>query len=387
MPIVFYRRGGKDIRPAIVNSGQKRFGGINKGAPRRQNSKGQMVWGEDLTWFRPSWYEHPTFTEQEANEAWEEVFGKQASVLRNVQFLSDNIDMVFKADMIERAESKNGNSMVIRRCDGETMTYERTRDGINRQPRPCAMNCKCAPTGELLVYLPDLCAELRDIGEMVLKTHGITDIDQWRNTLEFVYRTTGRLRGIAFILRRVPVQFTLDTGVIVTKSVVRLELDEMGAQYAARLSAGEVLTLSAGTTASRPALPAPQYADEYNKFDESGDDLPEQDAPDKGTGDVWEDDEHESQAMPDRHVGTGQKIEIRLTGKGRHYVLKLDNGTPLALYGFDGIRAISEWWQACADSWKEMEPGTYPIPPLNVFTGQGGLRFEGDEQPSIARLS
>jgi hypothetical protein len=106
-----------------------------------------------------------------------------------------------------------------------------------------------------------------------------------------------------------------------------------------------------------------------------------------------EDDEPAPQGMPDRLIGTATRLEIRSTGKGRSYHLRVQNGTPngasLLLQGFDGIRAISEWWHAYADAWKseDFAPGDHAIPPLKVYTGAGGLRFEGDPQPSTARLS
>jgi hypothetical protein len=387
MPIVQYHK-----RPARIDAGLPELGRIYKGAPRQSDNQKQIP--ADLDHFRFEGNGLPTVTADDVNAAWDALYGEQPRIIHNVQFAIDRLDVAFDSWMEEWGKSRNGSALLNRRCDGQTVIFERDGDKVYRDPVACEHKCQCKPTGRLRMFLPELCARLGVLGTVTLITHASTDIDNIANSLNLVYTQTGRLRNVAFVMYRETVQLMSPVGLPVKKSIVRLELDTRSAQAVASLAAGEALTLPAVSAPrpieNRPALPAPQFATEFDKFDENGDDLPEPGPPTKGVTEEMPpdlyDDEPEQEAPPERMIGTAKQIEISFAGKGRSYALRLDTGAKIPLMGFDGIRAISEWWAACADTWKEMEPEHYRIPPVRVFTSSKGLRFDAEPQPSTAAL-
>jgi hypothetical protein len=388
MPIVAFKH-----RPARVDSGLPELARLRKGAPRQSDNQKNIP--SDLTHFRLDANDLPTVSASDIEAAWVDLYGEQPDVIRNVQFAVDRLDLAFDSWLESWGRSKNGTPLLNKRCDGQTIIFERDGDKVYREPVACEHKCDCKPTGRLRMFLPDLCARLGVLGVVTLITHASTDIDNLANSLNLVYSQTGRLRNVAFVLYRETVQLMSPAGLPVKKSIVRLELDTRSAQAVA-LAAGEALALPAVSTPrpieNRPALPAPDMADDAP--DEYEDDAPPPSQVNMPP-DLYddEDDEPAPQGMPDRLIGTATRLEIRSTGKGRSYHLRVQNGTPngasLLLQGFDGIRAISEWWHAYADAWKSeaFEPGDHAIPPLKVYTGTGGLRFEGESYPNSARLS
>jgi hypothetical protein len=388
MPIIQFHK-----RPARVDSGLPELARLRKGAPRQSDNQKNIP--SDLTHFRLDANDLPTVSASDIEAAWVDLYGEQPGVIRNVQFAVDRLDLAFDSWLESWTRSKNGTPLLNKRCDGQTIIFERDGDKVYREPVACEHKCDCKPTGRLRMFLPDLCARLGVLGVVTLITHASTDIDNLANSLNLVYSQTGRLRNVAFVLYRETVQLMSPAGLPVKKSIVRLELDTRSAQAVA-LAAGEALALPAVSTPrpieNRPALPAPDMADDAP--DEYEDDAPPPSQVNMPP-DLYddEDDEPAPQGMPDRLIGTATRLEIRSTGKGRSYHLRVQNGTPngasLLLQGFDGIRAISEWWHAYADAWKSeaFEPGDHAIPPLKVYTGTGGLRFEGESYPNSARLS
>jgi hypothetical protein len=388
MPIIQFHK-----RPARIDSGLPELARLRKGAPRQSDNQKNIP--SDLTHFRLDANDLPTVSASDIEAAWVDLYGEQPDVIRNVQFAVDRLDLAFDSWLESWTRSKNGTPLLNKRCDGQTIIFERDGDKVYREPVACEHKCDCKPTGRLRMFLPDLCARLGVLGVVTLITHASTDIDNLANSLNLVYSQTGRLRNVAFVLYRETVQLMSPAGLPVKKSIVRLELDTRSAQAVA-LAAGEALALPAVSTPrpieNRPALPAPDMADDAP--DEYEDDAPPPSQVNMPP-DLYddEDDEPAPQGMPDRLIGTATRLEIRSTGKGRSYHLRVQNGTPngasLLLQGFDGIRAISEWWHAYADAWKSeaFEPGDHAIPPLKVYTGTGGLRFEGESYPNSARLS
>jgi hypothetical protein len=388
MPIIQFHK-----RPARIDSGLPELARLRKGAPRQSDNQKNIP--SDLTHFRLDANDLPTVSASDIEAAWVDLYGEQPGVIRNVQFAVDRLDLAFDSWLESWTRSKNGTPLLNKRCDGQTIIFERDGDKVYREPVACEHKCDCKPTGRLRMFLPDLCARLGVLGVVTLITHASTDIDNLANSLNLVYSQTGRLRNVAFVLYRETVQLMSPAGLPVKKSIVRLELDTRSAQAVA-LAAGEALALPAVSTPraieNRPALPAPDMAGDAP--DEYEDDAPPPSQVNMPP-DLYddEDDEPAPQGMPDRLIGTATRLEIRSTGKGRSYHLRVQNGTPngasLLLQGFDGIRAISEWWHAYADAWKSeaFEPGDHAIPPLKVYTGTGGLRFEGESYPNSARLS
>lgn len=362
-------------RTARVDSGLPELGRIYKGAARQSDNQKQIP--PDLDHFRFEGNNLPTATADDVNAAWDALYGDKPRIIRNVQFAVDRLDLAFDAWQEEWGTSRSGAGLLNKRCDGETIHFERRGDDIIRKPAACSRQCQCKPTGRLRVFLPEFCAELGVLGTVTLITHAGTDIDNISNSLNFVLERAGRLRNVAFVLSREKVQLMTPAGFPVQKWIVRLELDTASAQAVASLAAGEALALPSGVPVARedtrPALPAPQYATEYDKFDENGDDLPEQ-----------EDDVPPS-TQGERLIGTAVRLEIRSTGRGKSYHLHLDNGAKMLLQGFDGIRAISPKWSAYADSWKEYMIGMHDILSLRIYTGAGALRFEADRDPEVAQ--
>jgi hypothetical protein len=379
MPIIQFHK-----RPARIDSGLPELARLRKGAPRQSDNQKNIP--SDLTHFRLDANDLPTVSASDIEAAWVDLYGEQPGVIRNVQFAVDRLDLAFDSWLESWTRSKNGTPLLNKRCDGQTIIFERDGDKVYREPVACEHKCDCKPTGRLRMFLPDLCARLGVLGVVTLITHASTDIDNLANSLNLVYSQTGRLRNVAFVLYRETVQLMSPAGLPVKKSIVRLELDTRSAQAVA-LAAGEALALPAVSTPrpieNRPALPAPDMAGDAPDAFEDEAPTPPADMPPN----LYDDEQDEPAPQNERQIGVANQIEIRSTGRGRSYHLRLSSGASIILQGFDGIRKISEWWHACADTWKEIEPGQYPIPPLTVIASGGGLRFEGDIQPSTARLS
>jgi hypothetical protein len=375
MPILRYKN-----RVARKDVGLLELGRCYKGAAR--TSADQKAPPPDLTYFRFEANRLPTITRETIAAAFTKLYGEQPDVIRNVQLPDDRLDVAFDAWREEWGKSRNGAPLLNKRCDGETLIYERTKakdprtgdvkEVVYREPVACPGNCQCKPVGRLRIFLPDLCHALGVLGTLTLITHAGTDIDNITATLNFVRQRAGRLQNVAFVLFRETVQLMSPAGFPVQKSVVRFELDTISAQAVA-LAAGEALALPPVSSTTALGFPVeaarvPRHtaiqAEEYPQyFDENGDDLPGV----FGTVD----------APVIKELGTAISIEIKTGAKGRSYYLRLDGGATVGpLYGFDAIRALSDEWSAQADLWKEYEPGRYDIRPLRVGTVDGKYMFE-----------
>lgn len=348
------------------------LGRLYKGDPKSDPKKP----GQDRDFFRFEPEPHPVLTPERLRGAWENLYGKQPQVIRNVQFASDAVPQVFDEWMEAWGKSGNGTPLINRRCDGQTCFTHRLPDStLNRQPQPCLCvnenKPPCRQSGRLLMFLPDLCASAGVLGLVMLTTHSTTDLDNIRGTLSMMHSTLGRLRNMAFILFRREEILTTPEGLPVKKWVVFLEADEVAAQRAA-LAAGDMLALPEGVTPvpprqqAAPALPAPQHQSEPPP---SHDDEPRgfNALPDIATD-----------ANRPIKLGTASQLIVKDGGK-RSYALKMDNKATISLTGFDGLRNISPAWAAHVETWKSLTPDTYDITPVTVYRDSTGLLFEAND--------
>lgn len=221
---------------------------LYKGAPRTAvTGKGIPP---ELPHFRVEFdHESKVINVDRANEVWRELYGDEPTVLPNVQFQVDNIVYAFSDWMEEWAKTNNGNPMPLRRCDGETIHFQRTGNTASHQRAVCTHQCGCKAVGRLTFWLPEFSNALGIVGQFMLITHGLDDLDRIRTTLNLVHGALGGLRNVAFTLYRKPTRKTSPDGLPVVKNDVYLELMEAGAQRIA-LAAGEAaLGLGAGMLA------------------------------------------------------------------------------------------------------------------------------------------
>ena len=93
------------------------------------------------------------------------------------------------------------------RCDGETCAIWQQQDGTySREPKPCPGGCK--EVGRLAVIIP----ELKRLAYVTMLTSSINDIIEITANLEAAYALRGDLRGIPFVLRRVPRMISTPSG-------------------------------------------------------------------------------------------------------------------------------------------------------------------------------
>jgi len=237
------------------SSGLPVSGRLYKGDPKTANKP-----GADRDFFRFEPEQHPILTPERLTGAWVNLYGKEPQVIRNVQFASDAIYQVFDEWMEAWGKSGSGTPLINRRCDGQTCFTHRLKDStLNRQPQPCicAVNNEqvCKQSGRLMLFLPELCAEIGALGLVMLITHSTNDLDNIRGTLDMMHGALGRLRNMAFILFRREETLTTPAGLPVKKFIVFLEADEVAAQHAA-IAAGDALKPQLPASQRAPSLPA-----------------------------------------------------------------------------------------------------------------------------------
>lgn len=360
MPIKSFK-----TRPARIEASLPELGRIYKGMARE--SAAQKNVPPDLDHFRFEPASLPTATAEDIRAAFVALYGDTPKIIRNVQFISDSQPHAFDAWFESWGRSRSGAALLNRRCDGETVVFERDGDTIVRDPRPCDAfgahsdrKCDCKASGRLRLFLPDLCAELGVLGTVTLVTHASTDIDNINGTLAFALNNAGRLRGLAFVLYREPMQLMTPAGMPITKSIVRLELDTRSAQALA-LEAGDAfgehsypLALPNGAKALPAGMP-PHDADGVI-YDEPADEV---------------DPPHDAAART--YIGRAISAETRKTSKGagRVIVLTLDNGGVIETYTREHLRSLSPLWAQTVAKWDRI--GTHPF-----YDEAGALDVYGD---------
>lgn len=341
-------------RPARVDAGLPELGRLYKGAPRQSENQKQVP--PDLDHFRFEAADLPTASADQIDAAWVALYGDKPKIIRNVQFAVDRLDLAFDSWLESWGKSRNGAPLLNRRCDGQTIVFERDGDKVYREPAVCEHKCDCKPVGRLRLFLPELCAKLGVLGVVTLVTHGGTDIDNIANSLGLVLSQTGRLRNVAFVLYRESAQLMTPVGLPVQKSIVRLELDTRSAQAVA-LAAGDMPMLPKSVPTHVPAnapvalpenVPADvpplahedgvvgdPFATDYDKFDENGDGA--------------------------KLLGRAITAETRTVngGKSKAIDLTLTNGAVVTLYTRDPLRALSPLWADTVKAWDKA--GKHPF--------------------------
>jgi hypothetical protein len=140
-----------------------------------------------------------------------------------------------------------------------------------RKPTPCQHQCQCKPTGRLMFWLPEFTQATGILGQFMLITHSIKDIQNIQGTIDWTLNEAGRLRNIAFVLYRRDANLTTPDGAPVTKSLVYLEAAERTAQMAAIAAREAALELSDGLPAALPAstIVEPDYFDTECEFEKA----------------------------------------------------------------------------------------------------------------------
>jgi len=183
-----------------------RIGTLRKGAPKPKDGNKP---GQDLKWFRF------VTDDAEAEAAFHAAFGDNPARI-NVMLPFGTTDENFDAWMEEW-----GAGSLKHRCDGETCIVWQ-EDGVYHEPgrcktcgevhetRPCPGGCK--PTGRLMVIVPDL-ARLAYVQVLTTSKHDILELTANLRAAEDTARMMGRdLRGIPFILTRVPREISTPRG-------------------------------------------------------------------------------------------------------------------------------------------------------------------------------
>lgn len=355
MPIVQFKH-----RPARVDAGLPELGRLFKGAPRQSENQKQVP--PDLDYFRFEAADLPTASADQIDAAWVALYGDKPKIIRNVQFAVDRLDLAFDSWLESWGKSRNGAPLLNRRCDGQTIVFERDGDKVYREPAVCEHKCDCKPVGRLRLFLPELCAKLGVLGVVTLVTHGGTDIDNIVNSLGLVLSQTGRLRNVAFVLYRESVQLMTPAGLPVQKSIVRLELDTRSAQAVA-LAAGDLPMLPSNVPMHVPANAPVALPENVPPLVHDEDGVVHDIAPDPFDGWQYTPNEPEDADLPDGSKLLGRAItaETRAVngGKSKAIDLTLTNGAVVTLYTRDPLRALSPLWADTVKSWDKA--GKHPF--------------------------
>lgn len=375
MPIVQFKN-----RPARLDAGLPELGRLYKGAPRQSENQKQVP--PDLDYFRFEANDLPTASAAVIEAAWEKLHGDTPKIIRNVQFAIDRMDLAFDAWNESWGRSKAGAPLLNKRCDGETIVFEREGDKVYREPVACQHKCDCKPTGRLRMFIPALCAELGVLGIVTLITHAGTDIDNIANTLSLVWNQTGRLRNVAFVLYREMVQLMTPAGLPVQKSIVRLELDTVSAQALA-LAAGNGQPVLENVPANvRPALPSPVPSDVPHDVPPGVDESAAPEDPFEHWSDVPN---APLPAIDKADLANGRKLlgravtaSTRATKTGKAIDLTLASGATITLYTREPLRKLSALWADTVAKWST--EGTHPFLDLagevDAYANGKGYEFE-----------
>ena len=248
------------------NSGRlPRLGELRKGTPKKQNHRGQMVYGEDQDFFRFTAVDEPGLEKN-----FYETYGQQPRRIKG--FLAyDTVDENFDAWMYLY---RVGGLQV--KCDGAQVCRERKNGAMlsyaSGEGPPCKLNhplgCyvdkrgkghTCNPHAMLHLILPGLMRH----GVVSVMTGSKIDIIKISDTLRYLAKKAERYQ---MLLSDLPVQITRHKQKVstpgvdgsrrrVTKSLLRLELlpEWIANRMVAMTSYGEVLTLD--SEPQKKALP------------------------------------------------------------------------------------------------------------------------------------
>lgn len=191
-------------------------GKLRKGAPTTGRGPGQ-----ELPHFR--------FTSDDpaVMQAFEQAYGPEPKAIRAV-FEHRDVDSVWEA-----WQEEWGASGLMHRCDGETMTVWRDRQGIMQQtPAPCPhanvlprTPQMCKPVGRLRIVIP----ELQRLAAVLVETHSKHDILRIDSILRQMMFMLNGLHGKPFLITRVPTEISRPAQggarARVTKHLLGIELE------------------------------------------------------------------------------------------------------------------------------------------------------------------
>lgn len=251
----------------LIQGGQREpLARVRLGGPQTPSKKDptKLVVGRNLETFRFVWNEnHPHIDPVRAESVMRELYG-DLKAITPVVFMRDAIDTVYQSANEDYRRSAAGNSVLLRRCDGESQILHRVENGgLSTDPIPCLSEfaggpgCTCDPVGRLFFAIPEWSAAYGCYGEFMLIFGSTVGIETIGAVLDEVYQNTGYLRRWAFTLYRTPVTMNLKDGKTVTQSLVKLELAPMAAQgFAASLMSGLEADPALALPAPAPRLPA-----------------------------------------------------------------------------------------------------------------------------------
>ena len=182
MPI----KGMTDRGASFPRLGELRKGGVK---PATGNKP-----GPDLKHFRF------TSKNDDALQKFHAIYGKEPTAV-NVFLPFSTTDENFEA---WREQWVAGG--LVHRCDGETAVIWRDGSGYSQEPKPCPGGCK--QVGRLKVIIP----ELERLAYVVALTTSTHDIIELHANISAIEAMRGDLRGIPFILSRVPRMISTPSG-------------------------------------------------------------------------------------------------------------------------------------------------------------------------------
>ncbi len=221
---------------------------VRKGDPKTDPKRP----GADLDHFRFDVAEdEPSVPVKAVEQALIDLYGNEPRVIRGVFFYTPD---PWSEVNEQWGVGKNDTPMVLRRCDGQTMSRCMTGDKISFDPLPCACQHeekpKCKQTGRLVFWLPELCERVGSLFLCMLVTHGENDIANIGDTVDSMTERLGNaVKNVSFVLSRKP-KPVVGGGMQVIKHMVYLYSEDKAAQLTAQsaLNQGAAFALPAGNT-------------------------------------------------------------------------------------------------------------------------------------------
>lgn len=169
-----------------------RLANVRKGGEKRQNKKGQEIFGEDLDHFRLEFAEDYPYLKT----AFIDMFGEEPAEIGPLMLLPDSFDAWMMAF---------GKGKLIRKCDGHEQVLYLQDGGYMHTPAPCVArsghSCDCKPSGTLRFIIPRFSQITGTLGYFLLKTHSTNDIVQIESAIQLA--AVGRpLHQCQFVLKR-----------------------------------------------------------------------------------------------------------------------------------------------------------------------------------------
>jgi len=232
------------------------LGTIRKGGKKEKNAKGQEIQGKDLNYFRLDLGEKH---DPELEKAWFSAFGKEPTQF-SCLLLHESTDEAFDAWWKEYAS----NRVLTKKCNGKIQCQWLTeKNTYSFEPKPCQKDsnnpCKCTPSAELRVVIPDLGV----MGFFKLLTHSKWDILSLSQQLNMVYLSAGKLTGIPFLVKRQPREIFANYNNQkhkVTKSLLSIEVHPDVAGRVLKIIEQKAFSVMEGSSNTQPTIQGTSHA-------------------------------------------------------------------------------------------------------------------------------